>query len=628
MKQIRFMDVSFRDGFQSCLGARVKTEDFLPAFEAALEAGIDNFEIGGGARFQSLYFYCQQDAFEMMDQCRKLAGPDVNLQTLSRGSNVVGLVSQCRDMIDLHAKLFHKHGVSTIRNFDALNDVRNLDFSGRCIHKHGLKHQVVVSLMGLPPGLNEPYAHTAKFYVDTLKKIIEAGIPYDSVCFKDASGTSTPQTVYDTVKQARAVVGADMPIEFHTHFTAGSAGNCLMAAIEAGADLIDLAMAPVSGGTSHADILTMWHILRGTDYVLANSKGEELDYEKVLLAEEKFKECMEPYFMGPEAFEVNPLIVLSPMPGGALTANTQMMRDNKCMHLYNDAIKAMREVVAKGGYGTSVTPVSQFYFQQAFANVTQGMWKKITDGYGKMVLGYFGQTPAKPDPEVVKLASEQLGLAPTTEDVHDINDRDPKLGVAPAKKMLEDNGLPATEENIFIIGTCGEKGLAFLKGSAPLMTRMKVDEDRDQAEKILKADKDFAKKVFDGMGFKAAAAPGAAGGPAAYTITVNGKSYHVDVAPAVAGAAPQITGITPVAAAPAPAAAPAGAGTEIVAPMPGTVLKILVEVGATVADGDTLVVLEAMKMEQPIKAHGAGVVQSIEVAEGETVESGQVVAII
>jgi pyruvate carboxylase subunit B len=623
------MDVSFRDGFQSCLGARVRTEDFLPAFEAALEAGTDSFEIGGGARFQSLYFYCQQDAFEMMQACRDKAGPDVNLQTLSRGANVVGLVSQCRDVIDLHAKLFKKHGVSTIRNFDALNDVRNLDYSGRCIKKHGLSHQVCVTLMALPPGLNEDYAHTPKFYVDTLKNIIEAGIPYDTVCFKDASGTSTPQTVFETIKMARDVLGGDTKIQFHTHFTGGSAPNCLMAAIEGGADIIDLAMAPVSGGTSHVDILTMWHILRGTDYVLANSKGEEVDFEKIFKAEEKFKECMEPYFMGSESKEINPLIVLSPMPGGALTANTQMMRDNNCMHLYNEAIKAMREVVEKGGYGTSVTPVSQFYFQQAFANVTQGPWKKITDGYGKMVLGYFGKTPSDPDPEIVKLASEQLGLEPTTEDVHDINDRDPNLGLAPAKKMLEDAGIDTTEENVFIIATCGEKGLAYLQGKAPLMTRMKADEEIAQVEKKLKADKALAKKVFEDLGMKSAPAGGGdAGGPAAYTITVNGKSYHVDVAPAVAGAAPQVTNIAPAAAPAAPAAPAAGSGTEITAPMPGTVMKVLVSEGDSVAEGDTVVVMEAMKMEQPIKAPTAGTVQAIEVSEGDTVDTGQVVVVI
>lgn len=141
-KKIKFMDVSFRDGFQSCLGARVKMDDFLPVLEMAKDSGINSFEIGGGARFQSLYFYCQEDAFEMMDRARAIVGPDVNLQTLARGVNVVGLTSQSSDIIDLHAKLFAKHGISTIRNFDALNDVNNLDFSGRCIHNAGINHQV------------------------------------------------------------------------------------------------------------------------------------------------------------------------------------------------------------------------------------------------------------------------------------------------------------------------------------------------------------------------------------------------------------------------------------------------------------------------------------------------------
>ena len=126
MKKVDFMCTAFRDGFQSVYGARVFTKDFMPAVDAARKAGITHFEAGGGARFQALYFYSNEDAFEMMDEFRRVAGPDANLQTLSRGVNVVGLDSQPRDIIDLHAKMFKKHGMTTIRNFDALNDVNNL----------------------------------------------------------------------------------------------------------------------------------------------------------------------------------------------------------------------------------------------------------------------------------------------------------------------------------------------------------------------------------------------------------------------------------------------------------------------------------------------------------------------
>jgi len=400
-KSIKVVETSFRDGFQSVYGARVLTKDFLPAVEAAVAAGIRHFESGGGARFQSLYFYCNEDAFDMMDAFRKTVGPDVELQTLARGINVVGLESQSSDIIDLHAKLFKKHGVTIIRNFDALNDVNNLIYSGQRIVANGLKHEVTVTMMGLPPGCEG--AHTPEFYEQVLRNILDADIPYNSVCFKDASGTSTPQNVYETIKRAKAMLPADIPVSFHTHDTAGISVLAYKAAIEAGADAINLAMAPVSGGTSQPDIITMWHALRDTEYEL-----EGIDIDKIREAEEVFKDCMKDYFMPPEAKAVDPLIVFSPMPGGALTANTQMMRDNNILDKYPEVIKAMSEVVKRGGFGTSVTPVSQFYFQQAFNNVMFGPWKKIADGYGKMVLGYFGKTPVAPDPEIVKIAAEQL----------------------------------------------------------------------------------------------------------------------------------------------------------------------------------------------------------------------------
>ena len=599
MKKIRFMDTSFRDGFQSVIGARVITADFLPAIEAAVEAGFTHMEVGGGARFQSPFFYCGENAFDSMDAIRKAVGPDVNLQTLARGVNVVGLSSQSSDIIDLHAKMFKKHGMTTIRNFDALNDIRNISFSGTCIHNAGLLHQTTITMMGLPPNMDTE-AHSPKFYCSILKDILESGMPFDSLCFKDASGTCPPAIIRETVKRCREMLDAagrqDCPIEMHTHDTADMSVACYMAAIEGGAEIIDLSMQPMSGGTGQPDILTMWHAFKGTEYTL------DIDPEKILKVEDVFKKCMAKYMMPPEAKTTNPLITLCPLPGGALTANTQMMRDNNCLDKFPEVVAAMRDVVEKGGFGTSVTPVSQFYFQQAFANVMQGPWKKITPGYGKMVLGYFGKTPAAPDPEVVKLAAEQLGLEPTTENPRDLNDKNPKLGRKHAEEVLKENGLEITDENVMIIATCDEaadpKGLKFLKGARPMGCRFVDDKKEDKKE---------TKKMSNATG--------------SYTVVVNGKSYHVDVLPGGA------TAVAPVAAAPAAPAAPAG-GTEVKAPMPGTVLSIKVAVGQAVKKGDDLIMIEAMKMEQAIKSPADGTVASINVAQGDTVETDQVVAVI
>ncbi|MCG8479280.1 MAG: biotin attachment protein, partial [Spirochaetales bacterium] len=266
MKKINVMVTAFRDGFQSVFGARVLTPDFIPALEAARHAGLTHFEVGGGARFQSLYFYCNEDAFAMMDACREAAGPDANLQTLARGINVVGLESQPSDIIKMHAELFKKHGITTIRNFDALNDVDNLDYSGRCIVEAGLHHEVSVTLMGLPPGLSG--AHTAEFYIDRLTQILDTDIPMHSLALKDASGTATPQVVYETVRLAKKHLPSEVPVRFHNHDTAGTGVVTYRAAVEAGVDGIDLSMAPVSGGTAQPDIITMWHALRGTEFDL------------------------------------------------------------------------------------------------------------------------------------------------------------------------------------------------------------------------------------------------------------------------------------------------------------------------------------------------------------------------
>ncbi|ARN56848.1 biotin/lipoyl-containing protein [Sedimentisphaera salicampi] len=593
-KQIEVMITAFRDGFQSCYGARVLTEDFLPAVAAAKEAGITHFEAGGGARFQSLFFYCNESAFDMMDRFRETAGADANLQTLARGVNVVGLESQSRDVINAHAKLFKKHGITTIRNFDALNDVNNLVYSGQCIHDAGLKHEVVVSMMELPPGCSG--AHTPEFYEGVLKKILDAGIPFDSVCFKDASGTSTPAKVYDTMKLARKMLPEEISLRMHTHETAGNGVMCYRAALDGGADALDLSMSPVSGGTAQTDALVMWHALRGTEYELG------FNAEKVREAERVFKDCMKDYFFPPEAGRVEPVIPWSPMPGGALTANTQMLRDNGLMDRYPEIIEAMSETVRKGGFGTSVTPVSQFYFQQAFNNVMFGPWEKIAEGYGKMVLGYFGKTPCKPDPEVIKKASEQLNLEPTEELPVDINDRDTSKGLEQARKTCEAEGLEPTEENVFIVATCKDKGVTFLKGEAKLNIRKNEPKKESGSD-----DKDA---------------------PKAYCVNLEGKQYNVTVK----GSQAVVNGKTynfdcsegEVDQASFKRSSNATAQTDNVnAKLPGNVVKILVSEGDEVDEGQTLMILEAMKMETEVKSHVAGTVEEIAVSVGDGVKADQ-----
>ena len=592
-KKVRFMCTAFRDGFQSVYGARVFTPDFLPAVAAAKNAGIEYFEAGGGARFQSLYFYCDEDAFAMMDAFRAATGPDASLQTLSRGVNVVGLESQPSDIVKLHADLFKKHGISHIRNFDALNDVENLIYSGQCIVDAGLHHQVCVTLMELPPGCEG--AHDADFYTETLRQILDAGIPYDSVCFKDASGTAVPSKVHETISKARAMLPDGTFIHFHTHETAGIGVSANLAALDAGADAIDLSLAPCSGGTCQPDIIVMWHALRGSDYDL------DIDIDKIRDAEEVFKECMADYFLPPEAVAVEPMIPWSPMPGGALTANTQMLRDNGIMDRYPEMIKAMGEVVEKGGFGTSVTPVSQFYFQQAFNNVMFGTWERIAEPYGQMVLGYFGKTPVPPDPEVVKIAAEQLELEPTTEKPLARNDADPTKGAEPARQQLREAGLEETDENIFIVATCKDKGLAFLKGEAEIGVRK---EEKKTAE----------------------TAP--ADGPARYTVTVNGKGYDLAIDGDTATVNGQSYQVSLGAAAdgePAPTAQ-SGDATPVAAQMPGKVIRLLTQVGDRVEAGDGILVLEAMKMEMPVTAPIAGTVSDISVGAGDQVANEQVLA--
>ncbi len=603
-KLIKVMDTSFRDGFQSIFGAKVLVDDFIPALQSAVNAGIRHFETAGGARFQAPIFFCNENAFETMDKIRAAVdsvAPDVKLQSLARGVNVVGLNSQPRDVIDLHAKMFAKHGVNVIRNFDALNDVNNLIDSANSIKKYGLNHEVTITMMELPYGCEG--AHDPDFYERVLRSILDAGIPFDSLAFKDASGTSNPRKVYETVRRTREILGSEAHIRFHSHETAGTGLAAYLAALEGGADGIDLAMKPVSGGTGQPDIISMWHALKGTEYDLG------LDIKKIMETEEIFKECMKDYPISPISLAVNPILIQAPLPGGATATTVNQLKDMGMLDKFPKLIANMKEVVERGGFATSVTPVSQFYAQQSFLNaITEHPWEQANPGYAKMLLGYFGKTPCEPDPELVKWAEEKTGLQPTTEKVVDINEKDPEKGVEAAKKRLEAAGLPTTEENIFIAAACKDgnvdKGIDFLLGKGQISVN-KVKADAPKAAAAANASGEYTVKV-NGKAYAVKL-------DGDNKATVNGKAYDIDVKAGIEAKA---------------SSASAGDGEEIKAGLPGNVLRIEVSEGDSVSEGDVLLVVEAMKMETEIKAPKSGTVNSILVAQGDKVVTGQGLVVI
>ena len=367
----------------------------------------------------------------------------------------------------------------------------------------------------------------------------------------------------------------------------------------------------MSGGTCQPDIITMWHCLDGDpDFQF------DFDINKIKKAEDSFKNAMKKYFLPPEAMNVNPQIVWSPMPGGALTANTQMLRDNNMMDKYDDMIAEMYDCVRLGGFGTSVTPVSQFYAQQAIQNVMFGKFKKFAPGYAKMVLGYFGKTPVPPDPDIVKKASEFMASneltkpysEPTTKTVLELNDADPKKGGAVARKALEEAGLPVTDENVFIAASCKEKGILFLKDPS---------------------------KAPMGCRFASDSAPSAAGGAAkgGITVTINGKAYGVEIKgdgkAVVNGKAVAFSAKAGISgnSGDSGKSGNSGEGTPVKAPVPGTVLRISANSGSKVSKGDEILVMDVMKMETPVAAPCDGTV-TLMVAATDKVATGDVLAVI
>jgi len=596
-KKIRVMFTPFRDGLQSSFGGKARLKDFLPAMEASARAGIRHLEFGGGARFQAPMFYLGEDPFATMDKMRTAVGPDVDLQILTRSVSGVTLTTQSIESLELQGRLMAGAGTTWDRNFDYMNDVRNMINTGRPIVAAGMHHQVCIALMGLP--FHSDKVHTADFYIDIGKRMLEGDVQIDSICLKDASGTTDPKTVYDTAVGLKKIMPPEMPLWMHTHDTASMAVACYMAGIAGGVDGVDCSVRPMASGTVQPDVRSVAHALKGTGYSL------DINVDAMQEIESLLDEGMKDYAFNPTTTTADARVVGFPMPGGAIGPNVHMMVKAGIIHKYSDVLAEFPVVVKAGGAWTSVTPGSQQYWLQAFNNVMFGRWEKMESGYGRSVLGYFGKTPLPPDPEVVKAASEQLGMP--------VFDGDPleaaPNNIEPARKALEDLSLPVNDRNLFLVLSTMVPGkkMELNEGIKLLTGKGKIDIPLKKKEELAPA-------------VPATTATPVPTGPITSTCKVEegGKvrTFIVTVEPASTGSEQAASGATQ--------AAPAG-GTPVYSGFGGEVevIDVLVKAGDTVTEGQVIASVEAMKAQHDIKAPCAGTVSAVDVKIGDEIDASK-----
>ena len=596
-KKIRVMFTPFRDGLQSSFGGKTRLNDILPAIEASARAEIRHLEFGGGARFQAPMFYLGENPFETMEKIQAAVGPGTDLQILTRSVSGVTLTTQSIEALQLQGKLMAGAGTTWDRNFDYMNDVRNMINTGRPIVEAGMHHQACVSLMGLP--FKSEKVHTAEFYIDIGRQLLEGDVQIDSICLKDASGTTDPKTIYDTAVGLKKIMPAGMPLWMHTHDTASMAVACYMAGIHGGVDGVDCSVRPMASGTVQPDVRSVAHALKGTGYSL------DINVDAMTEIESLLEEGLKDYNFNPTTTTADARVVGFPMPGGAIGPNVHMMVKAGILHKYGEVLEEFPVVVKAGGAWTSVTPGSQQYWLQAFNNVMFGRWEKIESGYGRSVLGYFGKTPLSPDPEVVKAASDQLNMP--------VFEGDPleaaPNNIEPARKALEERKLPVNDRNLFLVLSTMVPGkkMELNEGIKLLTGKGKIDIPLKKKEEPVAA---------------VAAVPAAPApvGPVTTTCKVEegGKvrTFVVTVESASSGAAP---------AAPAAPQAASNTGTPVFSVFSGEVevIDILVNVGDQVTEGMVVASIEAMKAQHDIKAPCAGAVSSVNVRIGDEIDQSQ-----
>ena len=594
MAKVGISELAIRDAHQSLHATRMTTADMLPICDKLDKVGYKYIEGWGGATYDSCIRFLNEDPWERL---RKLhaALPNNKIMMLLRAQNLLGYKHYADDVVEKFVETAAKNGIGCFRIFDACNDPRNMECATKAAKKSGVDVQMAISYAVTPFHTNEKYAELAKTYAD---------FGADSICIKDMSGLLKPYEAYDLVKAIKAKV--DLPVEIHSHATTGLSVASLLKGIEAGADIVDTAISSMSMGTSHSPTETVVEMLKGTDY------DTGLDTKLLLEIAAYFREVRKHYSSLESAFlGADTRILLSQVPGGMLSNLESQLKQMGAGDKMDAVLEELPKVHKDAGYVPLVTPTSQIVGTQAVFNVIQGRYKMMTADFANLVTGKFGALPTAANADVVKqaLAQNKMTEVMTCRPADKIEPEWNKM-VEEAKKA----GGNGSDEDVLTYAMFPQVATKFFS---------------TRANGPVDAAATFAKKE---------AAPAKENKGASYTINVNGTAYNVTTGPAgdsmnvtvngtaynvafgAPGSAPAVT------ASPAAASAPVvTGGVDVKSPVAGTLLKHVAPAGSAVKKGDTVIMIESMKMELEVKAPADGTI-TYSVQPGTQVQADQTLA--
>lgn len=577
--RLKISELVLRDGHQSLLATRMRTEHMLPICERLDEIGFWSVEMWGGATFDACIRFLNEDPFERVRKLKKMM-PKTPFQMLLRGQNLVGYRHYADDLVAKFVELSAEAGIDVFRIFDALNDTRNLEASVKATLANGKHAQGAISYTVSP-------VHNNKLFVEMAKRLEDMGCA--SICIKDMAGLLAPYQARDLIGSIKNEV--KLPLHLHSHTTSGYALMTMMVAIESGIDIIDTVLSPLAMGASHSPTETIVSALKGTE------RDTGLDIDKLVEAADYFAGVKKEYSAFLSSFTgVDVSILKSQVPGGMISNLESQLKQQNAIDRLDDALKELPATRKDLGYPPLVTPTSQIVGTQAVLNVLMGRFKNISKETQGIIEGKYGATPAPVDPELVKrVCGDSKPITCRPADL--LEPEWEKL----KKEVKEKHGIES-EEDVITFALFPQIAKKYIDNRGEPPTEIFKKEDKPAAPPALAS---------------------ATGGAKRFKVTINGVTYDALVDEAEASA-PTAAGAP---AAPAPtvsASAPTSAngGEPVKSPLAGAIWKISKSVGDQVKEGETVLILEAMKMENEIKSPKSGSLASIDVKEGDSVGQG------